>query len=175
MKTIIGTVAPPSWEGGGGAGRLTRVTAARALVCAQTADVQDEIGRLLARIREQPKTPNPAVAGSSGRNGEPVVKLYRLVQPEPTGGRLPQQSVDTIKKLLGPEIWRRDGTYIQAFPSSIVVRQTPEVQHRIKRLLDELGAIKEPAAKAAPGNAPAGKNPSLPPASSFRGGGFGGG
>ena len=103
VKTIIGTVAPPSWEGGGGAGRLTRVTAARALVCAQTADVQDEIGRLLARIREQPKTPNPAVAGSSGRNGEPVVKLYRLVQPEPTGGRLPQQlEFDTDQEIARP-------------------------------------------------------------------------
>ncbi len=115
--------------------------AAKALVVSQTWQVHEEIGRLMAKLRAEI---NVAKLAGGDRESEgkkvPVVRIYRLTQQGKEADKTADQYVAAIKTFIEPGHWTDSNVAIQALSDRILVRQTPEVQRRIKNLLELLGA-----------------------------------
>jgi hypothetical protein len=59
-KTIVGTIAPTTWDEVGGNGKVILVPQTRSLVVSQTEEVQEQIAGLLAALRVARDAQKPA-------------------------------------------------------------------------------------------------------------------
>ena len=140
VRAISTCVAPETWSADGGTGSICLVPAAQSIVVTQTGDVHERITLLLADLRARLPTRGTAAQSES----RPLTRIYRLVPPA-SGGDVTSADADryvaTIRRLVEPKSWAEESNYLGAMPGAIAVRNTPAVQARVMRLLEELGAI----------------------------------
>ncbi len=148
IETITSNVSPVSWDNAGGAGSIASCTMARALVVSQTFEVHRQIEQLLAKVRAEEATRRAAQRekGDVQSPDKPIVRIYQLTAAEAGDPKFPERLATTIKKLIdgGPGGWAGENTFIQVFPTSLLVRQTPAVQVRVLNLLDALQVLQNP-------------------------------
>ncbi len=137
VNMITSTIAPTSWAQSGGTGSILAFPVAKTLVCAQTEQIHEEIVDLLAKLRAHKPVKLASAAGSDKPTGEPVTRFYRLSADRESAA----EYITVIKKLIEPELWKRDGAYIGKVPDGIVARCSPKTHERIRELLTELDAL----------------------------------
>lgn len=137
------TIEPQTWDSAGGPGVVEYFAQPGVLVVSQSAEVHDEVSRLLTRLRE--KLP---VLGKEDRQAEGqryVTRVYRLVQAPPTAG-LPEipsaeELANLVRKVVAPDAWGEKLGEIHPAKNVLVIRQKALLHPKIERLLGELGAI----------------------------------
>ncbi len=148
VKAIVTCVAPNSWALAGGTGSICPVPAVKSIVVSQNAEVHEQIAELLADLRarlpahdktssSQPSSPHDAQVAP--RETSAVLRVYTLNPPDDEAAT--DRYVAVIRDLVEPKSWTDGSGYLRALSGKIAVRNTPAVQARVKRLLEELGAI----------------------------------
>ena len=148
VKAITTCVAPATWASAGGSGSICLVPAVKSIVITQSADVHEQISQLLADLRarlpvhEKTSSSQPTTSRES-RNAPSdksvVLRVYTLSPPDDEAAT--DRYVAVIRDLVEPKSWTDGSGYLRALTGKIAVRNTPAVQARVKRLLEELGAI----------------------------------
>jgi hypothetical protein len=155
IDILTSTVAPESWDTPGGIGVISPVRSAKAVVIAQTGEVHAKIAKLLAVLRTRPPDRNPAGEPPAPPDKSPVIRIYSLAPPgkgqeeTDTESQRADRYVAVVRDLIEPKSWTDGSGYIAAVPAQIVVRQTPEVQRRVEKLLQDMGALVGPNANNA--------------------------
>lgn len=148
VRAITTCVVPNSWTSAGGTGSLCLVPAVKSIVVSQNAEVHERISELLADLRarlpahdkaggSQPSSPRDTQAAPSEKSV--VFRVYTLSPPDDEAAT--DRYVAVIRDLVEPKSWTDGSGYLRALSGKIAVRNTPAVQARVKRLLEELGAI----------------------------------
>ena len=121
---------------------------ASTLVIAAKRDVHRELEALFAGLRaELPKRAIAADSAEPSKSGEMSTVVYRLLHAASPDAR------DAIVSLIAPQSWRPDGGTVAIVKmrrpdandnrswDALIVRQTEDVQDKIRELLGELGRI----------------------------------
>ena len=148
VHAITTCLGPGSWASAGGTGSICLVPAVKSIVVSQNAEVHEQIAELLADLRarlpahdksstNQPSSPHDAQAAPSEKSV--VFRVYTLSPPDDEAAT--DRYVAVIRDLIEPKSWTDSNGYLRALSGKIAVRNTPAVQARVKRLLEELGAI----------------------------------
>ncbi len=171
MNTITSTVAPNSWDSAGGNGSIAMLPAAKALVCSQTDEIQQQVAQMLADLRARIAAHKAVAEKPAESPAAPVVRVYFLKPPAAATADVPAKGaavnapvketaakeptvkeaatndaraahyIAVVSALVESKSWTDGSGYIAGVPGAIVVRQTPEVQKRIGALLVKLGAM----------------------------------
>ena len=81
MNTITSTVAPNSWDSAGGNGSIAMLPAAKALVCSQTDEIQQQVAQMLADLRARIAAHKAVAEKPAESPAAPVVRVYFLKPP----------------------------------------------------------------------------------------------
>jgi hypothetical protein len=159
IDMITTTIAPATWNAGGGYAIAKEFEGARALVISQTDEVHEQLEALLAQLRKSKENERPTVKVPE-RADELVVRVYALWQHRPKkvprqemtgnfGGFGPdadpppgvpaKHAATVIQKMVEPESWKTPGVILQDAPNYLIIRQTQKVHRRIRDLLGQLG------------------------------------
>jgi hypothetical protein len=132
---IKGALQPTSWDDVGGHGSIGKHERTKSLVCSTDRSVHHEIEKLLATIRRMRPKPAEIQPAAADRR---VVRVYMLAEkngiPTADGGEVAKLLTETVE----PEAWKQPDAYIRPIAGRLMVRQTPAVHRKVKRLLDKL-------------------------------------
>ncbi len=170
MHTIRTTIAPGSWDESGGAASLTPFTPSRVLICSQTEPTQAQVETLLVQLRAAYRA-IPAAASATPPQPIAVLKSYELAaesaNTRPAGDPSPgEQYAALIRNVIEPKSWTDGTASVSVVPGAVVVRATPAVQARVRRVLEHVGALKVAEKKdsaGAPSTGISGQTPAVSP------------
>ncbi len=149
VDAIQACVASETWAANKGGQSEIRAIGPDLLVISQTAAVHDEVRGLLAAIRKSLNKDEERSASASNAakapNHEVLTRWYRL-QLNPTNdvNAMRSQVRELITKSLPDETWSGrltdgQGVALTVFQDRVILRQTPAVQEKVKRLLEDSG------------------------------------
>jgi hypothetical protein len=95
LNTITATIAPSSWDAAGGNGSIAMLPAAKALVCSQTAEVQQQIAQMLADLRARIAAHKTVAEKPAESPDTPVVCVYFLTPPTAAPVDVPSKGAET--------------------------------------------------------------------------------
>jgi hypothetical protein len=148
-----------TWAKNGGSRSEIRAIKPDLLVISQTDAVHQEIRDLLSaihKIHEQPAAPTSANNKSAAAKHDEIVTRSYILQVTPANE---SQARDLIVNAFPDEIWSGrlpDGQPVQlaVIRDRIVVRQTPEVQAKLEKMLSDSGIAIPASQLNAPGMVP---------------------
>lgn len=149
VDAIQACVATDTWAANKGGEATIRALKPNLLVISQTAAVHEEVRGLLAAIRKSLNKDEERSASASNAakvpNQEVVTRWYRL-QLNSTNdvNAMRSQVRELITKSLPDETWSGrltdgQGVALTVFQDRVILRQTPAVQERVQRLLEDSG------------------------------------
>lgn len=179
--TITDCVATDTWSENGGGTANIRIVRPALLVISQSQATHDEIRRLLTAIRAahaESGNKQPTAASAPKNETAGIATRSYILQLNPTNDVKSMQSQvrELITRAFPRENWNGEliegeGAALAIFPDRIVIRQTPAVQEKVQKLLQESG-VATPATNA---NESGGMMGGFGPGGLGGPGGFGGG
>lgn len=151
IDLITGTVETASWSELGGPGQIDTFDAEYpVLVLAQTSKVHEAIGILLEDLRRTRRDQAEELAKHATQPVQPpamVIQTYALRPGDQNVPAVPpKEIVLLIKALTGPKIWEQEEAFIQGFTGKLIVKHTPGVQRKVRKILQEIEVLGVPNA-----------------------------
>ncbi len=129
-ETIEKVVQPHTWSSVGGPGSVASFLNAGVLVISQTPAIHDEVERMLTSLRKSRE-------GRAAPQVESALKttVYTLA----VEGDDVKELMQFLKEEIEPQSWKQPDRMVRVVAGQLIIRQTPDIQRRIKRLLEKLG------------------------------------
>jgi hypothetical protein len=149
IDLITGTVETASWSELGGPGQVEAFDAEYpVLVFAQTTKVHGAIGVLLEDLRRTRRAQAEELAKHATQPVQPppmVIQTYALRPGDQNVPAVPPKEIALlIKALTGPKIWEQEEAFIQGFTGKLIVKHTPGVQRKVRKILQEIEVLSVP-------------------------------
>jgi hypothetical protein len=144
IDTVQVTVAVDAWDEVGGPGSLVAEPGSRALVCMQTAPVQQQVAKLLADLQRASAAQPEASQWASDDDERMELRVYALELKRGDQSLGDADSVAMlIQDLVAPDSWQgNEGAYLRPLGIRLVVRQSRAQQREIERLLKKLELLR---------------------------------
>jgi hypothetical protein len=146
IHLITGEIATASWSSLGGPGTIGFLDPEYpVIVCAQSLDVHESIGRLLDDLRRVRRTQAEELAKQATqplKPPAPVLEAYALRPGDQNVPAVPPKEIALlVKALTGPKIWEQEDVFIQGFTGKLIVKHTPAVHRKVRKILQEIEVL----------------------------------
>ncbi len=124
IEVIERSCRPGSWDTVGGPGSIKCFSQPEALILSQSAEVHEEIAKLLSDLRKQDREhPRPDPAKSRNENDK-ITKVFHLYGTGPNSSLGAENIAEIIKATLGEKVFKQEGVFIRAVKTNPIVTVT---------------------------------------------------